>query len=88
MSVYAEAKNSELLRSLYRNLARRAQRRAVTADDVHELLDRRGYSKNPTKRLRVIRSLLNESLFKPVGVFVPSSRAAARSRTIQTWALF
>lgn len=87
-SAVTSSSRRELLTSVYKSLRTRAVRRVVvTADDVQELLDRKGFTRNTTKRLSVVRSLLNETLFYPTGVFTPSTREVARSRQIQEWTL-
>ncbi len=67
-----------------RRVGGRRTNKQVTADDVHTYLDREGYTANSNDRISVVRSVLQEPLFKPVG-FVQSEREAARGRMIRRW---
>jgi hypothetical protein len=56
----------------------------VIADDIHEVLDYHRYPKTPTKRLGVVRFVLNEKNFN-LGPKVVSLRPAARGREVRAW---
>lgn len=72
------------LTNYLRSLSRRRGTSVVTADDAQRFLDNKNFSGNQNERLSVIRSVLREPTFSSVG-FTPSSREAARGRTITTW---
>lgn len=76
----------KLLTTTYRSLSKRARRTGrVTADDVHEILDRQRFPRSAQRRLSVIATLLNGSVFINTGYTTPSSRPAAKGRRVYEW---
>jgi len=73
------------IRSYLRTLANRRNSGYVTADDVHTYLTREGVRDEQIKtRLSFINSVLREPAFEAMDS-VPSSRPAARGRSITAW---
>lgn len=71
--------------SYLRSLANRRDSGVVTADDVHNYLTRDGVREQQTRtRLSFINSVFGSGMFEQVGM-MPSSRPAAKGRTISTY---
>ena len=75
------------MRSYLAGLARNRSEGIVTADDAHRYMDREGIRPQQIRtRLAFINSVLREPNFEAYDV-VPSSRPAARGRTITAWTI-
>jgi len=75
------------LTSYLRTLANRRNSGYVTADDVHTYMTREGISEKMIRtRQSFINSVLREPLFEAIDT-VPSSRPAAKGRSITAWTL-
>lgn len=72
------------LTSYLRGLARRRTSNAVTADDVQNYLNRKGFVLEQNERLSLTRSVLSEDNFIPF-LTVPSKREAAKGRRVTQW---
>lgn len=70
-----------------RSLAARRTTGVVTADDVNNYLSRDGVQPEQVRtRLSFINSVLREPMFEQTGT-VPSSRPAAKGRSISAWTI-
>lgn len=74
------------LQSYLRGLARRRVNGVVTADDVQNYLNRKGFALSSSARLSLTRQALQEPTFLNVGS-VPSKRPVARGRKITAWTI-
>jgi hypothetical protein len=75
------------LTSYLRSLATRRSNGIVTADDVHNYLNRKGISSSAvTTRLSFVNSVLRSPVFESAGS-VYSSRPQAKGRAITAWQL-
>jgi len=73
--------------SYLRSLASRRSTGIVTADDVHNYLNREGVQpKQVRTRLSFINSVFGSGMFEQTGT-VASSRPAAKGRAISTWTI-
>lgn len=73
--------------SYLRSLATRRDSGIVTADDVHNYLNRDGVREQQVRtRLSFINSVFSSGMFERVGM-TSSSRPAARGRAISTYTL-
>jgi len=90
MSKSLSARNEGLvsnLRSYLRGLARRRSSGTVTADDAQSFLTRKGMNEKMVRtRLAVINAAFMNGEFESAGS-VPSSRPAAKGRSITEWTL-
>ena len=77
----------KLVATLYKGLVKRARTNGtITADDVHDLLDKQRYPRSPSKRQPVLKTLLNGSVFFALGD-TPSGRPAAKGRRVVEWTI-
>jgi hypothetical protein len=73
--------------SYLRSLASRRSSATVTADDVHNYLNRAGVQpKQVRTRLKFINSVFGSGMFEQTGT-VASSRPAAKGRAISAWTI-
>jgi hypothetical protein len=74
------------LRSYLRRLANSRNSGVVSADDVHNFVQRNKLSLSQDDKLSLTRSVLNESEFMVV-YYAPSSRPEAKGRQVAQWTL-
>ena len=87
MSITKREKMVSSLRSYLRTLANRRNSGIVTADDAHNYLGKNGIDEMKVRtRLSFINSAFATEEFESVG-YTPSSRPAAKGRSITEWTL-
>lgn len=73
--------------SYLRSLATRRSTGVVTADDVHNYLNRDGVRPQQVRtRLSFINAVFNSGMFEQAGM-MPSARPEAKGRSITTWSV-
>lgn len=89
MSKSLSQRNETLVSSLtsyLRSLANRRSTGTVTADDAHNFLNRKGIRSGMTRtRQAVINAAFMGGDFENTGYTTPSSRPAAKGRSISEW---
>lgn len=83
----SSVKREKLVRgakSYLNSLVKRRSMSMVTADDVQRYLDNNKFRGGQNDRLSIVRSVLREPNFTPIGQ-QPSNRPEARRRLVTVW---